>query len=79
MKRLTGPVGATDDALWASFQYGVPVGVHGRYNYLLKLSTGKFGMAYTEEGHLAPFWRNLANQGLRVAILDVPKCSVPSH
>jgi hypothetical protein len=27
MKRLTGPVGATDDALWASFQYGVPVGV----------------------------------------------------
>ena len=77
MKRLTAPVGATDDALWASFQYGVPVEEHGRYHYALKLSTGTFGMAHTEESHLTPFWRSLASQGLRVAILDVPKCPAP--
>ena len=77
VKRLTAPVGTTDDGLWASFQYGIPVGEHGRYHYRIQLSTGKFGMAHIEEGDRNPFWRNLANQGLRVAVLDVPKCSTP--
>jgi hypothetical protein len=49
VKRPIAPY-ATDDALWASFQYGVPVGEHGRYHYRTQLSTGKFGMAHTEEG-----------------------------
>ena len=76
VKRLIAPYN-TDDALWASFQYGVPVGEHGRYHYRIQLSTGKFGMAHIEESNRNPFWRDLANQGLRVAVLDVPKCSAP--
>jgi predicted AlkP superfamily phosphohydrolase/phosphomutase len=67
VKRLTVPYD-TDDAHWASFQYGVPVGEHGRYHYRIQLSTGKFGMAHIQEGDRNPFWRDLANQGLRVAV-----------
>ena len=77
MKRLTAPFGATDDALWASFQYGLPLGEHGRYHYRIPLGTGKFGMAHVQEGEREPFWRRLARQGLRVAVLDVPKCAAP--
>ncbi len=77
VKRLTTPVGATDDALWASFQYGVPVGEHGRYHYRIRLGSGKLGMAHSEESDRDPFWRSLTNKGLRVAVLDVPKCPAP--
>ena len=76
MKRLTVSSN-TDDALWASFQYGVPVGEHGRYHYRIQLSIGKFGMAHIEEGDWNPFWRSLTDKGLRVAVLDVPKCPAP--
>ena len=75
VKRLNTPVG--DDALWASFQYGVPTGEHGRYHYRIRLSTGKLGMAHTEESDQNPFWRSLTDEGLRVAVLDVPKCPAP--
>ena len=77
MKRLNAPAGATDDALWASFQYGVPLGEHGRYHYRTQLGAGYFGLAHQKEGDRKPFWRSLADHGLRVAVLDVPKCPAP--
>lgn len=77
MRRLTAPFGVTDDGLWGSFQYGVPVGEHGRYHYRLRLAGGKLGMAHLEEGDRDAFWVDLSRRGQRVAVIDVPKCPRP--
>jgi len=69
---LSSAQDATDDALWASFQYGVDVSEHGRYSYEI-LS----GFAVTEELERETFWDKLSRQGLRIAVLDVPKCRPP--
>lgn len=75
--RLSSPPGSTDDAIWASFQYAVDVGEHGRYNYRLPLSDGRVGMAHVDEVDRLAFWDELSSQGKRVAIIDVPKCREP--
>ncbi len=75
--RLSAPPGVTDDALWASFQYEVEVGEHGRYNYRLPLSDSRMGMAHEEEADRLAFWDDLSSHGMRVAIVDVPKCRIP--
>jgi hypothetical protein len=69
---LSSAQGATDDALWASFQYGADVGEHGRYSHEILT-----GFAVTEEFDRETFWDKLSHQGLRVAVLDVPKCRQP--
>jgi hypothetical protein len=74
---LSSALGATDDALWASFQYGVDVGEHGRYSYLGQMSSGETGLTVMEELGKETFWDKHSLQGLRVAILDVPKCRPP--
>ena len=74
---LSSKLGATDDALWASFQYGVDEGEHGRYNYVIPTRSGELALAITEEHERDTFWDKLSRQGLRVAILDVPKCRPP--
>jgi len=74
---LSAPPGITDDAIWASFQYAVEVGEHGRYHYRLPLSDGRIGMAYREESDRLAFWDDLSSQGMRVAIVDIPKCGNP--
>jgi len=76
-KRLSPPPGLTDDALWASFQYGVELGEHGRYNNLVRLDDGRWGAPQLNELDREAFWDGLAAQGLRVAVLDVPKCRPP--
>jgi len=76
-QRLDAPPGITDDAIWASFQYSVEVGEHGRYHYRVPLSSGRLGMAHTNEDDRIAFWDDLSSQGMRVAILDVPKCRTP--
>src|SRR5262249_33852679 len=76
-KRLAAPPGLTDDAHWASFQYAVDVGEHGRYHYWMRLSNGRFGLAQTDEEDRETFWDRLARHERRVAILDVPKCRAP--
>jgi predicted AlkP superfamily phosphohydrolase/phosphomutase len=75
--RLSAPPGITDDAVWASFQYGVEVGEHGRYHYRLPLGEGRIGMAHRAEEDRLAFWDDLSSQGMRVAVLDVPKCRNP--
>jgi hypothetical protein len=69
---LSSAQGATDDALWASFQYGNDVGDHGRYGYEILT-----GFSVMEELHRETFWDKLSHCGLRVAVLDVPKCRPP--
>jgi predicted AlkP superfamily phosphohydrolase/phosphomutase len=69
---LSSSQGATDDALWASFQYGNDVGEHGRYSHEILT-----GFAVMEELDRKTFWDKLSRDGLRVAVLDVPKCRPP--
>jgi hypothetical protein len=75
-KPLSAPLGSTDDALWASFQYMRELGEHGRYSYLMPQRNNRLDLAHKTE-QLPTFWDELSDQGLRVAILDVPKCRAP--
>jgi hypothetical protein len=74
---LSAPLGSTDDALWASFQYGVGTGEHGRYCGLLEDADGKCRFSTDEEVDREIFWDRLSAAGHRVAILDIPKCRRP--
>jgi len=76
-KRLSAPHGLTDDALWASFQYAADVGEHGRYSTWLRLANGRRGLAHLDEVDRDAFWDGLSRRGMRVAVLDVPKCREP--
>ncbi len=74
---LSSAHGATDDALWASFQYGADVGEHGRYSFHLQTGSEQPAYAPNQELDRETFWDRLSQQNLRVAILDVPKCRPP--
>jgi hypothetical protein len=74
---LSTPSGATDDGLWASFQYGVGLGEHGRYSYMIQDDRGGSRQADEVEDDRLTFWDRLSRQGRRVAIIDVPKCRRP--
>src|SRR4029077_16808466 len=66
--------GETDDSLWASFQYGVATGEHGRSTDLLEDDAGMGRYAPHEENDRDTFRDKLSGQGHRVAVFDVPKC-----
>jgi hypothetical protein len=74
---LSSVLGSTDDSLWASFQYGVTTGEHGRSSYLLEDEAGQQRFAPDEEIDRETFWDALSAQGRRVAVLDIPKCRLP--
>ncbi len=59
------------------FNTAVEVGEHGRYHYRVPLGDGRIGMAHLEEEDRPAFWDDLSSRGMRVAILDVPKCRAP--
>ena len=44
---------------------------------MIPTSSGKLGFAVTEEFDRDTFWDKFSHQGLRVAVLDVPKCRPP--
>lgn len=71
--RLQGVPGSTDDALWASFQYGADLGEHGRYSVILQDDRGQRRLAIDDERDREAFWVDLSRQGRRVAVLDIPK------
>lgn len=75
--RLCPPLGLSDDALWASFQYAVELGEHGRFFFRLPEGDGRESKAHWRELNRATFWDELSDDGRRVAILDVPKCANP--
>ena len=72
--RLAAPPGITDDALWASFQFGTGMGDHGRYHFRQKLDDGSWGREVVRR---PSFWNTLSDAGLRVGVFDVPKCGAP--
>jgi hypothetical protein len=74
---LSSARSATDDALWASFQYGAGVGEHGRYSYRLKADQNQPDFAVKRELHRELFWDGLSQQKFRVAVFDIPKCRPP--
>ena len=67
----------SDDSIWASFQYGAPLADHGRYHFLVPLTSGGTRMAVKYEDGRQTFWCRLSAQGLSVCVIDVPKCPVP--
>jgi hypothetical protein len=75
-RSLSAPSGSTDDALWASFQYTLNLGEHGRYYLLTPQRNNRLGMAHESED-FPTFWDKLSRQGMHVAVLDVPKCREP--
>jgi hypothetical protein len=75
VKYLSAHAGATDDAVWASFHYAAGMGEHGRYHYLQRLRSGKFGMICTDEVDRETFWETAPD--LRVGVFDIPKCRLP--
>lgn len=67
----------SDDSIWASFQFGVPLSDHGRYHYLQPRSSGRMRMAVTQEDADDTFWSKLSARGMRVGVIDIPKCPRP--
>lgn len=74
-RHLAGPLVSTDDSLWASFQYGLMEGDHGRLFYHWLQPSGEVGSSFLAEDGRETFWDRLGADGARVAILDVPKCA----
>lgn len=74
---IAAPDGATDDMLWANFQYACGLGEHGRFNYMQRLSDGRMAMAILDETDRERFWDGLSASGKRIAILDIPKTAAP--
>jgi hypothetical protein len=75
-RHLSTPLGVTDDSLWASFQYGVDEASHGRIFYHTHgPDTARISHHHEEEPD--PFWRRLGKRHVRLAILDIPKCTAP--
>jgi hypothetical protein len=74
LAELSTPAGISDDGLWASFQFGCGLGGHGRYHWQQHLRNGQIGMAFENEADREPFWNTLSQDGMRVAVFDVPKC-----
>ncbi|MGH9646801.1 MAG: alkaline phosphatase family protein, partial [Bryobacteraceae bacterium] len=72
---LTGFPALGDDATWASFYTSVSPGQHGRYFWQYP-DEGTYEGGLWRHGKLPvePFWAALSQSGLRVAVLDVPKC-----
>ncbi len=72
---LTGFPALGDDATWASFYTSVSPGQHGRYFWkFLERSTYEGRPCRLHKLPVEPFWATLSQSGLRVAVLDVPKC-----
>jgi len=76
-RRLDTPPIPSDDALWASFQYASEAGEHGRYNFCHTRPDGWISKAHWDERDHLAFWDDLSGGGMRVAIMDIPKCRNP--
>jgi predicted AlkP superfamily phosphohydrolase/phosphomutase len=77
---LTSPPALGDDAAWASFYTAVSPGRHGRY-FWQYLEQGTYETHPCREQALPeePFWAALSRCGLRVAVIDVPKCPLTTR
>ena len=71
-RMLAAPPGLGDDAAWTSFATGVGPGHHGRF-YHHRFEGSALVPHARDAGFPPPFWERLADQGLTVAAIDVPK------
>ena len=76
---LSSEQGVTDDALWASFQYGVDLAEHGRYSWQTLSGAGKPILSFMAETDRETFWDDLSEHGLRVAVFDAPNVGHHGH
>jgi len=76
------PLKSTADWLagspWPSFYTGTPPSEHGLYHYLMwRPELMRHDRPTPQWMPLAPFWRDVARKGLRVAAVDVPLAYAP--
>ena len=76
------PLKSTADWLvgspWPSFYTGTPPSEHGLYHYLMwRPELMRHERPTPQWMRLAPFWRDIARRGLRVAAVDVPLSYAP--
>jgi predicted AlkP superfamily phosphohydrolase/phosphomutase len=77
---LTSPPGLGDDAAWASFSTCTIPGAHGRF-YFRSVQPGSYEYQRVQDSHRKreSFWDALGRQGLRTAVVDVPKCPLSTE
>ena len=70
----TNEPGLYTGSVWPSIFTGVSAGRHGCY-YYRQIVNGTYNTVHFLPEHLKhpPFWKALSDQGLRVAVIDVPK------
>src|SRR5438067_1494825 len=73
VRRLRSTAGLLPGAVWPTFATGRQPGAHGIYHHL-QWDAGAMRLRRVSAEWLGtePFWRELAAQGLRVAVVDVP-------
>ena len=76
---LSSPPGLGDDATWASFSTCTNPGSHGRF-YFRAIDPASYEYRYLRDSDRKreSFWDALGRQGLRTAVVDVPKCALSS-
>ena len=70
-RTFAGLSGLGDDSHWTSFSTGVGPGDHGRFHFVQRVP-GSYRLQTTPH-LLEPFWAELADRGMSVSVLDVPK------
>ena len=77
---VENPAGLYGGALWPSFYGGVSPARHGRYSpEQLAKGTYRVELFPDEDAKAMPFWNAIAEAGLRVAVIDVPKAPLSMH
>ena len=74
---VTGWPGLGDDAIWTTFATGLHPGEHGQFHYVER-APGGFHLVRSEH-RTEPFWARLADEGITVSVLDVPKSPAGRH
>ena len=74
---LSSPRGMGDEVAWATFYTGVSPAKHGRF-FNKQIWPGSYDLIRFQDAHLKyePFWETLSRAQKKVAILDVPKCTL---
>jgi len=77
---MTTPPGHCAGSVWPTFTTSVNPARHGRY-FLKQLRRGSYDYDFFKPQDLKspPFWQLLDDQGVRIALVDVPKAPLAQH
>ncbi len=73
--RVVSPAYAVSEAVWPTFITGSGPLQHGIYS-LWPWRPETMDISFLDTNHLAPFWKDLAQEGYAVGVLDVPYAPV---